>query len=106
VLAGVRYLRDHGAKTVAVIGGSLGGGAAAQAAVCALGQIDRLVLLGSTSDVPPEKSQLPKLYIISRNGTSGDGPRLPGLQAHFEKAPEPKRLIILDGLVSIEIVAQ
>ena len=28
---------------------------------------------------------------------SGSGPRLPGLQAHFDAAPQPKELILLDG---------
>jgi pimeloyl-ACP methyl ester carboxylesterase len=104
VLAGVQYLRDNGAKTVAVVGGSMGGGAAAQASVSAPGQIDRLVLLGSTPDVPAEKLRVPKLYIMSRDDTSGDGPRLPGLRAHFEKAPEPKQLIILDGSAHAQFI--
>src|SRR3989442_6573483 len=56
VLAAVRYLRQNGAKTVSVIGGSMGGGAAADASVEAEpGEIDRLVLLGSTGGGKPEK---------------------------------------------------
>ena len=97
VLAGVDYLRSRGAGTVAAVGGSLGGGAAANAAIAAPGQIDRLVLLGATPDGPAEDLRIPKLYIMTRDDASGDGPRLPGLRAHFEKAPEPKELIILEG---------
>ena len=43
VLAAVRYLRKSGAKSVAVIGGSMGGGAAAEASIQARnGEIDSL----------------------------------------------------------------
>src|SRR6266852_1277189 len=47
VLAAVRYLRKAGAKTVSVVGGSMGGGAGADASIEAEpGEIDRLVFLG------------------------------------------------------------
>lgn len=97
VLAAVDYLRQNGATRVAAIGGSMGGGAAAAAAIAQPGAIDRLVLLGATPDGPAEALAVPKLYIMTRDDTSGDGPRLPGLQEHFAKAPHPKELIILDG---------
>src|SRR6266704_3351973 len=48
VLAGVHYLRTRGVKNVSAIGGSMGGGAAADAASAEPGQIDRLVSLGAT----------------------------------------------------------
>jgi dienelactone hydrolase len=104
VLAAVHYLRDRGAKSVSAIGGSLGGGAAANAAIAEPGQIDRLVLLGATPDGPPEKLTVRKLYIMTRDDTSGDGPRLPGLRAHFDKAPEPKELIILEGAAHAQFI--
>jgi len=64
VLAAVRYLRQNGAKTVSVIGGSMGGGAAADASVEAeAGEIDRLVLLGSTGGDKPEKLKGRKLFL-------------------------------------------
>jgi alpha/beta superfamily hydrolase len=97
VLAGVRYLRESGANQVSAIGGSLGGAAAASAAAAQPGSLDRLVLLGSTPDGPPEALTLPKLYIATRDDASGAGPRLPGLQAHYDRAPQPKELILLDG---------
>ena len=97
VLAAVHHLRRTGATTVAAIGGSLGGGAAAQAVASEPAAIDRLILLGATPGGPAEKLVVPKLYIMTRDDASGDGPRLPGLQAHFAKAPEPKELIVLDG---------
>ena len=97
VLAGVEYLRQRGATRVAAIGGSMGGGVAASAAIAEPGAIDRLVLLGATPDGPAEALAGPKLYIMTRDDVSGSGPRLPGLQEHFAKAPDPKELIILDG---------
>lgn len=104
VLAAVRYLRTRGAASVSAIGGSLGGGAAADAVIAEPGQIDRLVLLGATPEGPPEELKLPKLYIITRNDTSGSGLRLPGLQAHFEKAPHPKELIILEASAHAQFI--
>ena len=104
VLAAVHYLRDRGAKSVFAIGGSLGGDAAAAAAIAEPGQIDRLVLLGATPGGPPEKLTVRKLYIMTRDDTNGDGPRLPGLRAHFDKAPEPKELIILDGSAHAQFI--
>jgi len=104
VLAGVHYLRKRGPKTISAIGGSLGGGATANAAIAEPGQIDRLVLLGATPEGPPEKLKIRKLYIMTRDDTSGDGPRLPGLRAHFEKAPEPKELIILEGSAHAQFI--
>lgn len=97
VLAAAHYMRTSGATMVAAIGGSYGGGAAAAAAMAEPRAIDRLILLGSTPDGAPETLTVRKLYITTRDDTSGDGPRLPGLQAHFDKAPEPKELIVLDG---------
>src|SRR6266852_4759328 len=43
VLAAVRYLRETGAKTVSVVGGSMGGGAAGDVSIASQpGEIDRL----------------------------------------------------------------
>jgi pimeloyl-ACP methyl ester carboxylesterase len=97
VLAAVHYLRKEGATTVAVVGASFGGAAAASAAVEEPGAIDRLVLLGATPDPPDEKLVTRKLYIATRDDANAAGPRLPGLQAHFAKAPEPKELVVLPG---------
>ncbi len=99
VLAAVHYLRKAGAATVSVVGGSMGGGAAADAVVEAEpGEIDRLVGLGSTAgSLPPEKIKRRKLFIVTRDDANDDGPRLPRIQRLYEKIPEPKRLLILDG---------
>ena len=108
VLAAVRYLRQNGAKTVSVIGGSMGGGAAADASIEAEpGEIDRLVLLGSTGGSEPQRLKGRKLFIVSRDDLGpGDEPRLPGIRADYAKAPEPKELIILDGSAHAQFIFQ
>jgi len=98
VLAAVRYLRKTGAKTVAIIGASFGGEAAADASIDAEpGEIDRLVLLAAWTDRPPEKIKGRKLFIVARDDANGDGLRLPRIRANYEKAAGPKELLILDG---------
>lgn len=99
VLAAVRYLRKAGAKTVSVVGGSLGGGAAGDAVIAAKpGEIDRIVLLGASANGPAEKLKGRKLFILARDDLGpGDVPRLPKIRAYYEKAPEPKELVILEG---------
>jgi len=98
VLTTVRYLHKTGAKTVAVIGASLGGDAAAQAAAeCTEGEIDRIVLLGANGNGFATKLKIPKLFILTRDDEAGDGPRLPAVRREYEKAPEPKKLVILEG---------
>lgn len=107
VLAAVRYLRTTGAKTVSIVGGSLGGGAAADASIEAQpDEIDRLVLLGATPTCPPEKLKGRKLYIMARDDANAAGPRLPKLREHYEKAPEPKELIVLDGSAHAQFLFQ
>jgi pimeloyl-ACP methyl ester carboxylesterase len=107
VLAAVRYLRKSGAKTVAVVGGSMGGGAAADASIASRpGEIDRVVLLGAHPNGPPEKLKCPSLFIVARDDESGDGPRLPKIRADYEKAPDPKQLIILDGSAHAQFLFQ
>ena len=96
VLAAVRYLRLSGATSVAVVGGSLGGGAASNAAIQRPADIDRVVLLAAEIE-KPEQLRTPALFIVARDDASGDGPRLPRIRAAYEKVPAPKELIIVDG---------
>lgn len=98
VLAAVHYLKKTGAKSVSVIGASMGAGAAGDASVASRqGEIDRLVFLGEAPYGAVEKLKAPSLFIVARDDSSADGPRLPRILAQYEKAPEPKKLIILDG---------
>ncbi len=98
VLAAVRYLRQTGAKTVSVVGGSFGGSAAGDASIMSdPHEIERLVLLGAAPNLPAEKLKSATLFIVARDDANDGGPRLPGIRAQYEKAPEPKHLIVLDG---------
>jgi pimeloyl-ACP methyl ester carboxylesterase len=97
-LAAVRYLRDTGATSVALVGASLGGGAAAQAAIdAAPGTIDRVVLLAHMTIDHPERLKTPALFIVARDDANASGPRLPGIREQYEKAQGPKELVVLDG---------
>ena len=108
VLAAVRYLRQSGAKSVFVVGASLGGGATAQASVDAEpGEIDRIVLLAHMAIDHPEHMKGRKLFITARNDLgSGDVPRLPGIQDQYAKAPNPKELVILEGSAHAQFIFQ
>ncbi len=107
VLAAVRYLRKNGAKTVSVVGGSMGGGAAGDASILSEpGEINRLVFLGAAPNGPAEKLKARSLFIVARDDASADGLRLPGIRAQYEKAPEPKELIILDGSAHAQFLFQ
>lgn len=108
VLAAVRYLHQVGAKKVSVIGGSMGGGAAAEASIAAtLGEIDRLVLLAPMAASHPEQIKGRKLFIAARNDTTARGtPRLVKIREQFEKAPEPKALVLLEGYAHAQALFQ
>ena len=106
VLAAVRYLRKNGAKTVSLVGGSLGGGASSTAAIKSPSEIHRLVLLGSGIDGNPEQLRTPVLFILARDDTSGDGPRLPGIRADYEKVKGAKEWIVLDGSAHAQFLFQ
>jgi pimeloyl-ACP methyl ester carboxylesterase len=107
VLAAVRYLRKMGAKSVSIVGGSMGGGAAGDASIASQpGEIDRVVFLGAAPNGPAEKLKCPSLFIVARDDASGDGPRLPGIRTQYEKAPQPKELIILEGSAHAQYLFQ
>ncbi len=105
VLAAVRYLHDAGAKSVSVVGASMGGDAAGDASAASnAGEIDRIVFLGSEGGDSPERLKGRKLFIVTRDDQSGDGPRLPGITENYRKAPDPKKLVILDGSAHAQFV--
>jgi pimeloyl-ACP methyl ester carboxylesterase len=107
VLAAVRYMRKAGAKSVSVVGGSMGGGAAGDASIASRpGEIDRLVLLGAAPNGSADKLKSPTLFILARDDANDDGPRLPRIREQYEKAPEPKKLIILEGSAHAQFLFQ
>ncbi len=106
VLAAVRYLRRNGAKTVSVVGASFGGAAAAEASIASdPGEIDRLVLLAAWTE-KPEKLKGRKLFIVARDDANDDGPRLPKIRENYERASEPKELIVLNGSAHAQFLFQ
>jgi pimeloyl-ACP methyl ester carboxylesterase len=107
VLAAVRYLKARGAKTVSVVGGSFGGGAAGDASIkSAPGEIDRIVFLGAAPNLSAEKLKSRALFILARDDSDGAALRLPVIRAQYEKAPKPKELIILDGSAHAQFLFQ
>src|SRR3984885_7392786 len=108
VLAAVRYMKANGAGTVSVVGGSFGGSAAGDASIeSAPGEIDRVVLLGAAPNLLAEKLKSRALFIVARDDSnSSGGPRLPGIRAQYERAPQPKELIVLDGSAHAQFLFQ
>lgn len=108
VLGAVDYLRKAGVRKVAIIGGSMGAAAGADAAAAAApGEIACFVGLGNAGgNGSPEKLKVPKLFILTRDDANADGLRLAGFQAQYEKAPQPKKLIILDGSAHAQFMFQ
>jgi pimeloyl-ACP methyl ester carboxylesterase len=93
VLGAVRYARETGGKTVAVVGGSMGGFASANAAVHSKpGEIDRLVLLANPPIEHPERIPVPTLFVTSEGDSLA-----PQVRDEYQKAPGPKELLVLPG---------
>jgi dienelactone hydrolase len=105
VLAAIRYLRANGVKSVSVVGASMGGDAAADAAVDAHpGEIDRIIFLASDGGSAPERLQGRKLFIFSRNDQGSDGLRSRAISEHYSRAPEPKKMIVLEGSAHAQFI--
>lgn len=98
VLAAVRYLHTLGMKSVSAIGASLGGDAMGEAdAQAQPGEFDRIVFLASNGGDHPRELTGRKLYIVARGDANSDGPRIYAIRAHYERASEPKKLIVVGG---------
>lgn len=107
VLAAVRYLKAHGVKTVSVIGGSFGGAAAGDASIKSTrGEIDRVVLLGAAPNLSAEKLKSRALFIVARDDANSAGLRLPQIRSQYQRAPQPKELIVLDGSAHAQFIFQ
>lgn len=94
VIAAVRWLHAQGVKSVSVVGGSMGGGASGKAATeVKPGEIDKLVLLSPMPIRNPGDLHANSiLYIASRNEGLA-----PTVRSQYERAPQPKKLVLLPG---------
>jgi len=106
VLGAVHYLRETGAKSVSVVGASMGGDYAAEAAEAEPTAIDRLALLASGAYTPLIRMKGRKLFILARDDSNADGPRLPRIREQYEKASEPKEMVILGGSAHAQFIFQ
>jgi pimeloyl-ACP methyl ester carboxylesterase len=107
VLASVNYLRKMGAVSVSVIGASMGGDYAAEAAEAEPGLIDRLVLLAAGAYTPLERAKSRKLFIMSRDDVIGDNkPRMPAIRDQYERASGPKEFVVLEGTAHAQVLFQ
>ena len=105
VIAAVTYSYRSGAGSVFAVGGSLGGDAVGEAETrLRPGRISRIVILGASGGSVPQKLNGRKLFIVSRNDRSASGPRLPEIRKHFERVPEPKKLVIVDGSAHAQLL--
>lgn len=99
VLGAVDWLRAQGAERLSILGGSMGGTAAARALAEDGGRaIDDVVLLAHGPTAEGARLAGRKLFVIAREDAYGSGNlRLPGIRAEFEAAPPPKQWLELDG---------
>jgi len=105
ILAAVRRMRAEGARQVFVVGASFGGSSAAEAALMAPGEIDRLVLLADGGFQGSEQLTGRKLFIVAADDKDGAGQkRLEGIRRRFESAPEPKALVVLQGSAHAQFI--
>jgi len=89
-----------------VIGASMGGDYAAEAAEAEPSAIDRLVLLAAGAYTPITKMKGPKLFILAHDDANAEGPRLPKIRAQYEKALGPKHWIVLEGSAHAQYLFQ
>ena len=77
VLAAVHYMHGHGAKTVSIVGGSMGGSAAGDASITSRpGEIDRIVFLGAAPNLPGERLHSRALFIVARDDANDSETRI------------------------------
>jgi pimeloyl-ACP methyl ester carboxylesterase len=100
VIAAVQYLRAHGAITISLIGGSMGGDAAADASWGDVGgAVDCLVLLSSAGGTAPERIRARTVLVIAaRDDQRSNGDRrFPTIQAGYDRISAPKSFLALHG---------
>lgn len=99
LLAAVRFLRGNGARQIAMVGASSGGNLVEEALrVSQPGEINRVAFIAHGAYGPPQLLKVPKLFVVARNDLgAGNVPRLKRIQEQYDKAPDPKQLLVLEG---------
>jgi len=94
ILAGVKFLRNHkNIEKITVLGASMGGVAAAKASVYSkANSFDQLILLSPAKVFKAEALKGNKLFIASDKESL-----LKAIESAFNKAPEPKQLLLIKG---------
>ena len=91
LLAAVEFLKAAGVERISMLGGSMGGAAAATAAA-EIDDLNKLILLAPAKVESPKKLKGDKLFIASM----GDRFRS-SMEVAFRKAKLPKKIILYDG---------
>ncbi len=95
VLAAIDYLKRQGHHPIAVLGASMGGAAAGEAAIEALtGDIQKLILLSPAPFSGIERLKTELLLIASEKEAM-----ISTIKTLYKKAPEPKKIVLLKGRV-------
>ena len=94
------------AKSVSVVGGSMGGPAGDASIASQPGEIDRSPARRITKSDQPRNSNSSTLFIVARHDANDDGPRLPRIREQMGKRPNQKDLIILDGSAHAQFLFQ
>lgn len=94
ILAARQFLKQQGYQDISVLGASMGGGIAGQAATrIEEGALSHLILLSPAPIAHPEAMRADKfLYIASANEGG-----IASIKAQYQHAPEPKQLILING---------
>ena len=64
------------------------------------------MFLGAAPNLPADRLKSRTLFIVAREDANSGGPRLPGIRAQYERAPEPKELIVLEGSAHAQFLFQ
>ncbi|MGH9939648.1 MAG: hypothetical protein ACREAM_25690, partial [Blastocatellia bacterium] len=67
-------------------------------------EIDRLVLLAHSPIDKPGQIKGRKLFILTRDDANDAGLRLPRIREQYEKATDPKELVILEGSAHAQFI--
>lgn len=93
ILAAIEFLKKKSYKRIRLVGASIGGGSAMQAIQKdQTGVVDTIILLGTAKGDLSGISKVQKLFVVSK----GDFFAARTYRS-FEKASEPKELLVLEG---------